>query len=204
MAFLKQNRIKIELVILILLVVLIIGRSKNNQLDTALINTPLSSPILSENEQKLIELEKSLPRFEDYPATVYPIPPKPIVNHQSDPYGMRYWTVTENMASTSLAYDMAGHYLMKRYATGNPDVLVIDGLTGRVFNEPGSINFMAKTNSSLVIFDPFEPECFSPTGDYVQCYAGRGNPRYAKWNGQHFVTLCNPVIKNWKLVSCNR
>ncbi|MDP3731169.1 MAG: hypothetical protein Q8R34_01595, partial [bacterium] len=173
------------------------------------IQTPTPSPTtISENDPRIIELKKSLPRFEDYPAKVYSIPPKPIVNHESNPYGMLYWTVTEEMASASqkwahtprIQYDMAGHYLMDRYATGNPHVLIIDGLTGQVFHEYGSLSPVSTASSSLVMFNPIELDYFSPEGDYEPYYGE--NPRYAVWNGKQFITICKPIIKNWKLISC--
>src|SRR3989338_9633058 len=120
---LKQNWIKIGIGMVILVVLFLTKAQNNNPSNSALIDKAISSQtpppfVISENEQKLIELEKSLPRFEDYPVKIYPIPPKPKLVHESNPYGMRYWTVTENMASASekwgnnprTTYNMAGHY----------------------------------------------------------------------------------------------
>lgn len=156
-----------------------------------------------ERKAKIEAIHQSLPRFEDYPAEVYSIPPRPKLNRESNPYGMRYWTFIGDWVRQATEYDMAGHYLMDRYGTQNPRVLIIDGLTGRVFHEYGSWYPFSIADSSLVIFDAFDSECFTQEGDYepAPCY-NKENPRYAAWNGEYFETLCEPVIKNWKVVSC--
>lgn len=156
------------------------------------------------NNLRFVDLEKQLPQFGDYSTQTSSIPPKPIVNQQSHPMGMRFWTFTENMTD-ALKYDMAGHYLIQRCCTGNPSVFVIDGLTGQVFYELGGINYTTRTDSSMIIFEPFRMDCFTPTGDYECEYdgiSGGGNPRYARWNGEEFITICEPVVKNWEIVSC--
>jgi len=153
-------------------------------------------------DKKLIALKKSLPLFEDYPAKVYSIPPKPLLVHESNPYGMKYWTLTENWIDEATEYDIAGHYLMGGYGTGKSGRIIIDGLTGQVFHEYGSRYYTdSVVSSSLVIFDPIDIECFSSDGDYEPCYARRV-PQYVVWDGEQFVTVCEPVIKNWKVVSC--
>ena len=153
-------------------------------------------------DKKLIALKKSLPLFEDYPAKVYSIPPKPLLVHESNPYGMKYWTLTENWIDEATEYDIAGHYLMGGYGTGKSGRIIIDGLTGQVFHEYGSRYYTdSVVSSSLVIFDPIDIECFSSDGDYEPCYA-RGVPQYVIWEVEQFVTICEPVIKNWKVVSC--
>jgi hypothetical protein len=180
---------------------------------TASIVAPVVSatPQGIENDPRYIALIQSLPKFSDYPATVSHIPPKPKVNHKSNPMGMEFYSLTESWASQSQSYTMGGHYLMDRYGTGNPDVLIVDGLTGQVRGAYGGISFEAVASSSLVIFDPFytgdtdNPSCFSSTssGDYDQCYGGMGgNPRYAVWTGEYFKTICEPVVRNWKVISC--
>ena len=161
-----------------------------------------SHKVIAENDPKILALKQSLPRFEDSPAKVYSIPPKPKLVHESNPYGMRYWTLTENWVDSASSYNMGGHYLMNRYATGNPDLLIIDGLTGQVFHENGSLYFSSVANSSLVIFDPIDVKCFSSNGDYKPCYEGEKNPQYVIWDGKQFNTICEPIVKAWKLVSC--
>ncbi len=219
MTWLKENYTKIFFVLILLSVVFLVKSKNNNSSNSAIINQAITSnsplPITATDNPNFTSLIKSLPHFEDYPAKVFPIPPRPLINHQSNPYGMRFWTALEDDASTSYdeargtfprtEYDMGGHYLMNRHGTGNPDVLIVDGLTGKVFNEYGGINYTARVDSSLVIFEPFVMECFTPNGDYECGYdtiSGGGNPRYAKWNGEQFVTICEPVVKNWKVVSC--
>lgn len=208
MNWVKQNWIKVGVGILILISLFLIKEWKGNSSNSALINdavklTTPSPTTISEKDPKMLALEQSLPHFEDYPVKVYPIPPKPLLVHESNPYGMRYWTLTENWINEATAYNMAGHYLMDRYATGNPDVLIIDGLTGKVFNEYGSLYPVSVANSSLVIFDPIKTDCFSPDGDCKSCYAGEENPRYAVWDGKQFTTICEPIIKKkWELISC--
>lgn len=208
MPWLKQNWVLVGLGVLFLTVLFFIrAEGSNNSPEAALIggvaSLSSSSSVISEKEVRVAKLKESLPRFEDYPAKVYPIPPKPLLDHHSNPYGMLFWTGTENWTSQSETYNMGGHYLLDRYATGNPDVLIIDGLTGQVFNEYGGMDFVARADSSLVIFDPFQSDCFSPSGDYDQCYdTNGGNPRYAYWNGEQFFTICEPVVKNWEVVSC--
>ena len=213
MSWLKQNRIVIFVVgILIFGALFFIKGWKYDLSNIAATNNTAkkitqSSTTISENEQKFIDLEKSLPRFEDYPVKVYLIPPKPKLNHESNPYGMSFWTLTENWVNVASSYNMGGHYLMDRYATGNPDLLIVDGLTGQVFHEYGSINYTTKIDSSLVIFKPFRMDCFTPYGDYKCDYdgiMGGGNPRYAEWDGKQFITLCEPVVRNWKVISCGK
>ena len=189
MTWLKQNWIKIGIGILILGVLIFVKVLDDD------------SSVISENEQKFINLEKSLPRFEDYQARVYPIPPEPKLNHESNSYGMLFWTLTENWVNTASSYNMGGHYLMNRYATGNPDVLIIDGLTGQVFHEYGSQFPDSVAGSSLVMFNPIKFDYFSSVGDYRPHYDE--NPRYAVWDGKQFNTICEPIIKNWKVVSCS-
>ena len=210
MDWLKQNWKKFGLIIIISGILFFLMRGLNGNsyykaLVSEIIFSPIPSPIvISENEQKFIDLEKSLPRFKDYPVKVYIIPPKPKLNHESNPYGMRFWTLTENRVNMASSYNMGGHYLMGRYATGNPDMLIIDGLTGQVFHEYGSLYFSSVANSSLVIFDPIDIKCFSSNGDYEPCYRGKGNPRYAVWDGKQFNTVCEPTVKAWELVSCGK
>jgi len=152
-------------------------------------------------DPRILAIEQSLPRFEDYPAKTYSMPPKPKLIHESNPYGMKFWTLTESWVENATEYNMGGHYLMDRYGTGNPRVIIIDGLSGRVFHEYGSLYPHSVVNSSLVIFDPIDPECFTENGDYVPCY-DYDNPRYAVWDGEKFISICKVEIKNWKLVSC--
>ena len=189
MTWLKQNWIKIGIGILIFGVLVFVKVFNDG------------SSVISENGQKFIDLEKSLPRFEDYPARVYPIPPKPKLVHESNPYGMRYWTLTEGWVDRATSYNMGGHYLMNRYATGNPNVLIIDGLTGQVFHEYGSQFPDSVAGSSLVMFNPIKLDSFSSDGDYRPYYDE--NPRYAVWDGKQFIAVCEPIIKNWKVVSCS-
>ncbi len=189
MTWLKQNWIKIGIGILIFGVLVFVKVFNDG------------SSVISENGQKFIDLEKSLPRFEDYPVKVYPIPPKPKLVHESNPYGMRYWTLTEGWVDRATSYNMGGHYLMNRYATGNPNVLIIDGLTGQVFHEYGSQFPDSVAGSSLVMFNPIKLDSFSSDGDYRPYYDE--NPRYAVWDGKQFIAVCEPIIKNWKVVSCS-
>lgn len=195
-------------IVLALIVIIFLGLLSYYFIFNNLIGEYLES---SNRTAKFRILNESLPSFEDYPAKAYSIPPKPIVNHNSNSYGMRYWTVTEGMVNTSevwdeneayilprTKYDMGGHYLMRRYATGNPDVLIVDGLNGKIYNEFGGFDFALRPDSFLVIFDPFQLEGFSSSGDYQ--YAS--GPRYAKWDGSHFVTLCEPIVEKWKVISC--
>lgn len=172
---------------------------------------PSSSVFVNpEGSEKLSALKNVLPKFEDYPSVASEIPPRPKFNLNSDPMAMRYRTFLESLASRSGAYTMAGHYLMERYGTGNPYVLIVDGLTGQVFHEYGGEGWDAVSSSSLVVFDPFDLDCFSPDGDYDRQNppAGcpttiGGNPRYAEWTGKRFKAVCAPVIRGWKLVSCD-
>lgn len=195
----------------------------SSNVPTSAIANPDPKQMSSEESADMLKVNnwiifhQSLPRFEDYEVKVYPIPPKPLVNHQSSPYAMKYWTVTEDMASRSETwdesgrrwsprdtYDMGGHYLISRYGTGNPNVLIIDGLSGRVFHELGGIFVEHYRNSSLVIFDPFDIDCFSSDGNYEPCNPGEGNPRYTRWDGEQFITICEPIVKQWKLISCGK
>jgi len=211
MNWLKQNKAKVILGVLILVAVFYFKQAGNSQSGAALISdsqsTPTSTPNISE-DPRYIALMESLPKFEDYPAKVYPIPPKPKLVHESNPYGMRYWTLTENWVNKATTYDMGGHYLMSGYGTGNPGTLIIDGLTGKVFHEHGARYYSDYLESSfLVIFDPIDPQCFSSDGDYTPCYgrdSSGDSPRYVIWNGSKFKTICEPVIKAWKLISCGK
>lgn len=161
----------------------------------------ISTSTIDSDDPKITAIKQLLPRFEDYPAKIYNIPPKPHLVHQSNPYGMRFWTLLESWTNEATQYDMAGHYLMGRYGTQNVRVLIIDGLTGKVFHELGSMYPYSVVSSSLVVFDPIDPKCFNANGDYTPCYDNE-NPRYAVWDGEKFETICEAEIKNWKLVSC--
>ncbi|MDO8610184.1 MAG: hypothetical protein Q7R95_06540 [bacterium] len=214
--WLKQNWVIACGIILILLTLSFINRENKKTSNTATVLNNIVT--LSEDNENFIALEKSLPRFEDYPVKVYPIPPKPIVDHNSHPYAMRFWTSTNQMIDTATdwsteigggithtrtSYDMGGHYLMDRHGTGNPQVFIIDGLTGKLFNEYGGYTFLSKPDSSLVIFNNFDINNFTSSGDY-DCKDGQYgcDIRYAQWNGEQFITICEPVVKNWKVVSC--
>src|SRR3989344_1582431 len=207
MNWLKQNQIKAIFGLLILGDLFFLAKGFNNiSPDKALIGNTMpsatpSSAVSFENEQKFAQLKKFLPRFEDYPAKVYSIPPKPKLVHESNPYGMLFWTLTERWIDKATEYNMAGHYLMDGYGTGNPRVLIIDGLTGKGFHEYGAMYPHSVASSSLVIFDPIDPECFTENGDYSPCY-DNDNPRYAVWDGRKFATICEATIKNWEVVSC--
>ena len=214
MNWIKQNWIKVGTGILILSALLFgIKGLNNNSPENALVSDSILSAtptptVISEDEQKIIELKKTLPRFEDYPAKVYSIPPKPKLDHKSSLYGMRYWTLTENWINEATSYDMGGHYLMGGYGTGNPDTIIIDGLTGKVSHDYGAPYYSdSLENSFLVVFNPIDEDCFSLEGDYNPCYGRESagdSPRYAIWNGEKFVIICEPVIKAWKLISCGK
>lgn len=205
MNFLKQNWVKVSVGILVLITLFYFWGQKDTSNNTATINntiqTPSSTPAISKSDPRIVAIEQSLPRFEDYPAKVYPIPPKPKLVRESNPWGMRFWTLTESWVEKATEYNMGGHYLMDRYGTGNPRVLVIDGLTGKVFHEYGGMYPHSVAGSSLVIFDPIDPECFTENGDYIPCY-DNDNPRYTVWDGEKFASVCEAEIKNWKVVSC--
>ena len=105
---------------------------------------------------------------------------------------------------------MAGHYLtMDMYRIKDQ---IIDGLTGKIIYY-NFIPDVTMTSSSLVIFNPLDTKCFSSSGDY-DCeafakehgyyYAKENRPRYAKWDGERFITICEPVIRGWKLISCGK
>ncbi len=206
MSFLKQNWVKVSIGAFVLIVLIFMVEQNDGSQNTAIINNAVQSAtpsptVISEKDPRILALEQSLPRFEDYPAKVYLIPPKPKLVHESNPYGMRFWTLTESWIDRATEYNMAGHYLMDRYGTGIPRVLIIDGLTGKVFHEYGAMYPYSVASSSLVIFDPIDPECFTENGDYSPCY-DNDNPRYAVWDGRKFATICEATIKNWEVVSC--
>lgn len=203
MNLVKSNWFRIPASLLLLIFFWAFFGSSNNSNNQARLNGAIESPTPTPDNKHLSDLLESLPKFEDYPAKVYPIPPKPKLNHESHLMGMKYWTVTEYMVSDATEYKMSGHFLIDRYGTANPRVLIIDGLSGEVFHEYGGMEYETRIDSDLIMFDPFISECFSVSGDYASSGCSYGiNPRYAVWTGKTFKTICEPIVKNWKLISC--
>ncbi|MDP3988632.1 MAG: hypothetical protein Q8P93_00120 [bacterium] len=168
--------------------------------------------VSAEKKQKILDLEKLLPRFEDYPVVASSIPPRPFVDRSSHPDAWEYRTLLGSIVDEATSYEMAGHFLMSDYGTGNPRVFIVNGLTGQVFHEIASAasSIRSFATSSLVIFDPIVPECFTAEGDYYPrdievCPESDGrtrNPQYVVWDGDHFNILCNAIIRAWNVVSC--
>src|SRR3989344_8535938 len=72
---------------------------EENLINPASSNTVLQQPlkdnppfIVSVDDLRYVALQQSLPYFEDYPVKVYPIPPKPKIDHQSFQGGDYDWT----------------------------------------------------------------------------------------------------------------
>jgi hypothetical protein len=150
----------------------------------------------AQREAEVRRRERSMPRFEDFPARdTFTGTPAP-VDLSSAEGARQFRTVLRGGASQGLSF--AGRYTVVEWGCGSPcqSFAIVDARTGRVTFGPASLTVGAsyRLDSELLIADPPERWLESCGADATDAVGGNASSIYYRWDGRRLVALDSLAI----------